>query len=262
MRLIRGLALILGTPVLWVVPVDGGDLRKIDRTIAKEPGYQGKPKYCLLVFGPEAKTCVWLVLAGDTLYVDRNGNGDLTETGKRFPLVQDEYARKVGRRVWEVGDIATLAGKVAYTGLSVCEVPEAASRVPGLGVGHGIAVNVPTGGTRVPQCAGAFAYAHHGFRLRFAARRQDAPVVHFGGPLRMVLLRPERLTTGMKAGVTYDLEARVGTPGLGKDAAALIDSDVPLGESSDARNPVAVAEVEFTDRQGRKQRLRERLVYD
>lgn len=60
-----------------------GDLSKIDRTIAKEPVYESNPKYCLLVFGPEAKTFVWLVLDGDLLYVDRNGNGDLTEPGER-----------------------------------------------------------------------------------------------------------------------------------------------------------------------------------
>ena len=39
----------------------GADLTKIDRTINKEPAYRGKPKYCLLVFGTEAKFRVWLV---------------------------------------------------------------------------------------------------------------------------------------------------------------------------------------------------------
>src|SRR5262245_4656122 len=59
----------------------GADLTKIDRTIQKEPAYQGKPQYCLLVFGPEAKTRVWLVRDGKILYVDRNRNGDLTAKG-------------------------------------------------------------------------------------------------------------------------------------------------------------------------------------
>src|ERR1700758_1437391 len=59
------------------------DLLKIERKIVKEPVYRARPKYCLLVFGPEAKTRVWLVQDGDTLYVDRNGNGDLTEDGER-----------------------------------------------------------------------------------------------------------------------------------------------------------------------------------
>ncbi len=61
------------------------DLTKIDRTIAKEPDYKNQPKYCLLVFGPEAKTRVWLVLDGRVLHVDRNGNGNLTEDGERIP---------------------------------------------------------------------------------------------------------------------------------------------------------------------------------
>ena len=61
------------------------DLRQIDRTIRKEPVYQSKsPQYCLLAFGPEANVHVWLVIDGDALSVDRNGNGDLTDPGKRF----------------------------------------------------------------------------------------------------------------------------------------------------------------------------------
>src|SRR5215470_17357354 len=73
----------------------GADLTKIDRTIAKEPAYKGKPKYCLLVFGPDAKTRVWLVLDGDVLYVDRNGNGDLTDKGEtvREKRVDDQASQ-------------------------------------------------------------------------------------------------------------------------------------------------------------------------
>ncbi len=64
-------------------PAAAVDLAKIDRSIRKEPVYQSKePQYCLLVFGPEAKVRVWLVLDGDALYLDRNG--DLTEPGKRI----------------------------------------------------------------------------------------------------------------------------------------------------------------------------------
>src|SRR5262245_7872130 len=79
---------------LWTViavlavhlPVYAADLSKIDRKIGKEPAYesQSKPKYCLVVFGPEAKTRVWLVLDGDVLYVDRNGDGDLTGEDERI----------------------------------------------------------------------------------------------------------------------------------------------------------------------------------
>jgi len=64
-------------------PKTATTLSKIDRSIAKQPVYRTKdPRYCLLVFGLQAKYRIWLVLDGDTLYVDRNGDGDLTEAGK------------------------------------------------------------------------------------------------------------------------------------------------------------------------------------
>jgi hypothetical protein len=84
--------------VNWVIPVD---LSKVDRTIIKQPVYQSKsPRYCLLVFGPKAKTYGWLVLDGDGLYVDRNHNDDLTESNDRH-LVVDHERREV--RIVAVG---------------------------------------------------------------------------------------------------------------------------------------------------------------
>jgi hypothetical protein len=62
------------------------DWKEIVRTIRKQSDYEGKPKYALLVFGPEAKTRVWVVQDGETLYVDRNGDGDLTGEDERFTL--------------------------------------------------------------------------------------------------------------------------------------------------------------------------------
>ena len=50
--------------------VSGGDLAKIERSIKKEPAYKSTPRYCLLVFGPEADKRVWLVLDGDVLGLD------------------------------------------------------------------------------------------------------------------------------------------------------------------------------------------------
>jgi hypothetical protein len=50
----------------------------------KEPKYEHEPRYALLVFGLKREQRIWLVLDGTTLYVDQNGNGDLTESGKRL----------------------------------------------------------------------------------------------------------------------------------------------------------------------------------
>jgi len=54
------------------------DLSKVERKLVKEPAYKHQPKYALLVFGPEAKVRVWVVMDGTTLYLDRNGDGALT----------------------------------------------------------------------------------------------------------------------------------------------------------------------------------------
>src|SRR5262245_72361 len=75
---------LLGCILALPLTAWSADLAHIDRKIAKEPQYQNKPKYALAVLGPEARFKVWLVSDGNVLYVDKNGNGDLTETGERF----------------------------------------------------------------------------------------------------------------------------------------------------------------------------------
>src|SRR5262249_33608756 len=61
---------------------NAADLSKIDRTIGKEPVYQSKPDYCLLVFGPEAKTRVWLILDGSTIYASGK-SGEIAKLTQR-----------------------------------------------------------------------------------------------------------------------------------------------------------------------------------
>jgi hypothetical protein len=71
-------------------PALGVDYTKTDRRLAKEPAYASKsPKYALLLFGREAKLRVWIVLDGDVVYLDRNGDGDLTAKGARFAKTSD-----------------------------------------------------------------------------------------------------------------------------------------------------------------------------
>jgi hypothetical protein len=50
-----------------------------------EPKYQHEPRYSLLVIGPNAEIRIWLVMDGnDTVYVDLNGNSNLTDDGEKF----------------------------------------------------------------------------------------------------------------------------------------------------------------------------------
>src|SRR5215472_7878107 len=97
-------------------PAGATDLSKIERKIAKEPAYQNKPKYCLVVFGPEANLRVWLVRDGKHLYVDVNGNGDLTEPGERKQI--DETPGYIP--TWQIGTITDPHEKTKYTDAKVC----------------------------------------------------------------------------------------------------------------------------------------------
>ena len=67
--------LLLGSP-----PQAVHDLSKVDRTIVKEPSALSQPRFCLMVFGPRAEVRIWMIKNGERLYVDRNANGDLTES--------------------------------------------------------------------------------------------------------------------------------------------------------------------------------------
>ncbi len=197
-------------------PLAAADLTKIDRTIKKEPAYETKaPKYCLLVFGPEAKTRVWLVADGKVLYVDRNGSGDLTEEGKRVP------ERK------PLGDITEIDGQTKHTQLEVFGRPDR----------RGFTISVMLQGKVLQQTFESI-HCNQGF-LVFADKPADAPIVHFGGPLTFGLFqgsvtRPHPpLVRGRDDGRTV----HIGTPGLGKGTFASISHQgldpkfLPVGEA-------------------------------
>jgi hypothetical protein len=191
--------------ILCALPAQAADLTKIERTIAKEPKYQGKPgkpKYCLLVFGPEAKFRVWLVLDEAVLYVDRNGNGDLTEPDKR---VANRSKRDDHHSLFQPGQIGTPDGKAKYYLSQLWNCTE---------------------GCEMTMRLGDAGYALVGFdgpgSLQFADRAQDAPIIHFLGPLTLQRfdpqpgsisqhLKPQPLVRGHESRLAFSL----GTPGLG-----------------------------------------------
>jgi hypothetical protein len=161
------------------------DLAKIDRSLRKEPTYQSKqPQYCLMVFGPEAKTRVWVVLDGGVLYLDRNGNGDLTDPGERIVAEEVHPERpdvEVTRRfeLTAADEPILLCGPEAQWFQVVQVVPRAdwhdqawvklRQEEP-----YDFVVNTKTGpGQRA--------------KFRFATSPQEAPILHFDGPRRFAL---------------------------------------------------------------------------
>jgi hypothetical protein len=211
-------------------PAWGVDLSKVERTITQEPAYQTKrPQYGLLVFGPDARARVWLVLDGTVLYVDRTGKGDLTGPEKRVKNASPKNA-KVAH--FYTGPIIAADGKTKY--------PNVLVRVRHEGrVNHPAKVFVQA--ILPAEFQAARADRQRGGEqgeLLFAARPQDAPVLHFDGPLTFGLEDPKQVfVRGVKP---TPLPVLVGTPGLGQGTfTALV---------FDAKAPAAVAEIAFPTR--------------
>lgn len=202
----------------WVPVTGAADLGHIGRTIRKEPAYRDKPTYCLAVFGPQARTRVWLVRDGLTLYVDRNGDGDLTEPGKRVEISQHKHGYLLrgdaiaGRQrgdhakrieydegVFYCGDVVD-AGGSRFTNLVVF-----LEKTRAIDVG----VKTPAG---LMQGAGADSQGD----LHFSDSPHDAPVIHFGGTLTLTMFtRSGQLFPQFPDGRKHLYGAQVGTPGVG-----------------------------------------------
>jgi hypothetical protein len=80
------------------------DFAKFDRSIGKQPRYVAKPLYALFIMDAEGRSRHWAVLDKsksdlpyyDVLYFDTTGNGDLTETSKRFVGKYDKALEPAG----------------------------------------------------------------------------------------------------------------------------------------------------------------------
>jgi len=190
----------MATVLMFAVPATAVDYTKIDRIIGKEPAYQSKPKYCLVVFGPEAKTRVWLVLDGDVLYADRNGDGDLTGKDERFPRKWVSGSDPDG---FEVGTIAPADGGKPFS-VNVAIKPGS----NGQETSYTIRCRPPMGKGYLQRTDGV---------LLFADTPKEAPIVHFGGPLTLTILdwhkplQPRQLVGGKD----NELSILVGTPVFG-----------------------------------------------
>jgi len=202
-------------------PAAAADLAQTDRTIRKEPTYQSKPKYCLLVFGVEAKTRVWLVQDGYVLYVDRNGNGDLTEKDKRV----ERNSTNAANSSFAAGDIKD--GSLTHTGLSVTQFVASPAMIgdakefdrikkanpqPLIWWVHVTAERSLDDTRPLPK---HIKYVINGDGLGyllFGDRPQDAPIIHLNGPWTLGLQDiKQHLTVGEKS----NLQLGVGTQGVG-----------------------------------------------
>jgi len=197
------------------------DLSSVDRTIRKQPVYKSTPGYCLLVFGPEAKTRVWLVQDGDRIYVDRNADGDLTASNEavdasKVRVVNSSYRDKE----FVIGTIAPLDKSGPHTDFKISAYSEDA-RV------WNYVLKLKVDG-KIQQFAG--------WKPVFKETPQKAPILHFGGPLSAQAVRHSNFSLKEKS---PELSFRFATDGLGEF------STVSLGHEAVSRSIQPVLEIKW-----------------
>jgi hypothetical protein len=194
------------------------DLSNVDRRVL-EPAGLVKPRYCLLVFGPEARTRVWLVEDGDTLYVDRNANGDLSEAGEAVALTRRQEFRAVAEDgketpyrdgIYSAGDLSPGDGSERHTGLELVRYQSGDKPAE-------YVVSVWVGGVTLQEA---------GWGPLLADSRDTASVIHFGGPVVAKPLRGSALRLGADR---PELHFCIGTPGLGNHSFAYVGCDTIPG---------------------------------
>ena len=213
------------------------------------------------------------MLDGDTLYYDRNGNGDLTEADEKVALpkfdVMDTGFVK-GNRQHHIGTITAWPKRNLTLTIMQTQIRPGAKDAPPqeqeiiklLGevpdgiltgviiAGEGVDVGgKPRVGPQQPQVA----MADQTCALCFADRPQHSPIVHFYGPLQMTLHPMQTFVPGEQA----ELKSGLGTPGLGKGTFVMA---IYQGTIPDDAHPTA--EIEFPPAGPGKEPRRLKLTLD
>jgi len=206
--------------LLWA-----GDLSTIERKIKTTPKFTAAQQfYALVVLGPEWNKRVWFVVDGDDVYIDRNGNGDLTDADERLrykmPTGPNRTSPLMRRsRDW---NLPSLNAGGRYTDIKIHfgllnpnwrpradagnrrrmeRFMKAAGKIPHANISS---IYITIDGKRTQFC-----------NAMFTTSAATAPIFHMDGPLTIGLLEtiiPRMLERGEKP---EDLKLSVGTPGFG-----------------------------------------------
>lgn len=221
------LLLVTAAAVFVAAATHAADLGQLRAPGPKVPPQIAKSaKYCLLVFGPEAKTRVWLAWDGTAIYADPTGAGDLTRpeariAGKKW---NEKDTEEDGWRVFNLGDVPDDGRTHKEVSISIgplgkstyiagaqeilardpkarCFQISAYTEVPGQ---RGVRSD-----GRLLQRAGPYDTAGV---LQFSGRPEEAPVLHLGGPWTLTLQETKPLRVNRAIEVYLSLS----TVGLGK----------------------------------------------
>jgi RNA polymerase sigma factor (sigma-70 family) len=192
------------------------DLNKIDRKITKEPKYESKPYYALLAFGPAAEKRVWLILDGDVLYIDRNGNGDLTDEGERILPSGKDKIYPAGQQYshtqkFSLKGLVPPVGKDVGGDYQLDHLIKDSTFVPKTDFDKVVARNYAT--REQAYLWRVVGKERASIPITFVPIASEAQITHIGGPLSVVLRNPseQKFRRGSNPDV---LEVMIGTPGL------------------------------------------------
>jgi hypothetical protein len=200
-------------------------LAKIQRTPPTTPTLTSDaPLFILAVFGQEAQRRAWFIVDGTTLYVDRNGDGEMFATDESMPLqaLADEGPWTASRESATFSLLPTSVSP-AYAGVRL--------------VLHGINLEWKCDQDNLLDLMSAartresphliWLYVDSTPRRQFAVTVGGqspgaAPVLHFDGPRTLGVAGLEtkltslRLRRGHTLSKPTELQIAVGTPGLGR----------------------------------------------
>ena len=220
------------------MPPKAVDLSKIDRSIAKEPVYRSAyQEYCLLAINAEGNALIWVVRDGADMYVDLNGNGDLTEDGEKFVGVYNADAkgsRKLNLYIYP-------SKKVFGTTIRQIQVYSPFGRI----------------GWHLEAQFNVAKHSEYSTRpIQPSRSTRHAPVVHLNGPISVVphlaheLESELRLMTSIKytRGQAYPLMLLVGNMGVGRGAQVHCES---RELEKRLKNTVVEGRLRYTDKNGK-----------
>src|SRR5262245_10465994 len=236
-----------GVPAQPADPFTEVDYSKMERSIAKEPKYVAAPRYALFVFDPQGKFRAWAVLDKskadlpyyDVLYLDKNGNGDLTEPGERFAGTYDEKLKNLTIRV---GNLTVPGTKLTHTDLRFLTVEPHGYEGIWFGMKWDGKVGVDGG------------YGKDGTVLTAYAASADKAQVLRPTPLGPLSFRFWDAEVALPIGKARDVQFGVGNPGSGPDTFCAVSDDY-LVPGKD----VLVATLIAKDRDGKEVRSRSEI---
>lgn len=232
------------------------DLSTIERKIAKEPRYEtAEQYYALLVLGAEADKRVWFVVDGSNLFVDVNGDGDLTEAGEKFAATKSDGPESLTllSREWEVPrfalsdrytdvevhfDLVDPSWRPAPDASNRTEMErfmEVVGRTPRANLSS---IHVTIGGAR-KQFSNAM----------FTTTAAKAPIFHMDGPLTLGVLETIQAHELGRRKDLEEIDIAVGTPGDGGDQPGCFSYVMYDEFPKDAR---PVLEIEFPIADGKR----------